>query len=164
MIEGSELFPILATLHSLKHIRLTGHDKSRGRVSSKALSLLALSTSLRQLDLYDQTVRTRDGNGIWVFSGDTVGNSISAQIIAQESGIGDSEMSEEYFNGKKRVEKFVFPDDPDFDSDDYGDSEDGEEEEEDEEEIEDKQDEDKDDDGDVDEGVQGYEDEDEGSY
>ncbi|KAJ7118919.1 hypothetical protein C8R44DRAFT_789615 [Mycena epipterygia] len=91
----------------IEMIQLTGHDKSKGKVMGSALKKLARTPTwapnLKALHLYDQThkldasvkVLSAARPTLWVFTGETVGNSMSAQMLVD----GDED-SHTWLDGK----------------------------------------------------------------
>ena len=95
------VLPLLAALPHLKHIYITGHDRSHGRISGKSLVGLSGFPQLVQLDLYDQSVGEKEGKamsrmngGVGVNTGESVGDGYASQML-------DDGMSlPSYFSGK----------------------------------------------------------------
>ncbi|KAJ6606323.1 hypothetical protein DFH09DRAFT_1299589 [Mycena vulgaris] len=99
-LSDATLSAIFEACPSIEMIQLGGHDKSTGRVKGTALKMLAKTPSwalnLRALYLYDQT-NTLDASvkvlsaarpRLWIFTGETLGNSRSAHILAAMPGGG----------------------------------------------------------------------------
>ncbi|KAK7035860.1 hypothetical protein R3P38DRAFT_2909401 [Favolaschia claudopus] len=81
---------------NIEMICLTGHDKVHGNVSGTALKTLAsrpyLAPKLKSLSLIDQQTGVQSGVKVlsrarpmlWIYTGDTVGNSMAAQSLGEE--------------------------------------------------------------------------------
>ncbi|KAJ7494452.1 hypothetical protein B0H11DRAFT_936915 [Mycena galericulata] len=101
-LSDATLLAIFEACPRIEMVQLTGHDKSSGKVTGTALRKLARTPSwapnLKALYLLDQT-HTLDASvkalsaarpTVWIFTGETLGESMSAQIVASMDGGADS--------------------------------------------------------------------------
>ncbi|KAJ7491111.1 hypothetical protein FB451DRAFT_1222078 [Mycena latifolia] len=97
-LSDATLSAIFEACPRIEMIQLTGHDKSHGKVTGTALKKLAKTPSwapnLQALYLLDQThkldasvkVLSAARPRLWIFTGETLGNSMSAQMLAATPG------------------------------------------------------------------------------
>ncbi|KAJ7684448.1 hypothetical protein DFH06DRAFT_7361 [Mycena polygramma] len=109
-LSDATLLAIFQFCPRIEMVQLTGHDKSHGRVSGTALKTLARTPAwaphLKALYLHDQTHKLDAGvkvlsaarPALWIFTGETLGNSMSAQMVASMPG-GDVQ-SHTWLGGK----------------------------------------------------------------
>lgn len=108
-LSDATLSAIFEACPQIEMVQLTGHDKCKGKVTGKALKMLAKSPSwaphLRALHLHDQDhkldasvkVLSAARPRLWIFTGETLGNSMSAQMLAAD---GDGADSHTWLGGK----------------------------------------------------------------
>jgi hypothetical protein len=89
-LSDATLLAIFEACPHVEMVQLTGHDKSHGKVVGSALKTLAKTPSwapnLKALYLYDQSHKLDAGVKVlsaarptlWIFTGETLGNSMSA--------------------------------------------------------------------------------------
>ncbi|KAF7353773.1 hypothetical protein MVEN_01062700 [Mycena venus] len=99
-LSDATLLAIFEACPRIEMVQLTGHDKVHGSVSGKALKTLARTPSwapnLKALYLYDQShtldsavkALSKARPTLWIYTGETLGNSMSAQLLAAEPGGG----------------------------------------------------------------------------
>ncbi|KAJ7272901.1 hypothetical protein C8J57DRAFT_261774 [Mycena rebaudengoi] len=96
------LLAIFESCPRIETVHLSGNDKVSGKVSTKALNKLAqtptLAPTLKSLVLYDQRGLDRSVKALskarpalWIFTGETLGNGISANMVAAMSGGASAE-------------------------------------------------------------------------
>ncbi|KAJ6546840.1 hypothetical protein B0H19DRAFT_243261 [Mycena capillaripes] len=101
-LSDATLLAIFESCPRIEMIQLTGHDKSHGKVKVTALKTLAKTPSwapnLKALYLNDQThaldasvkVLSAVRPTLWILTGETLGNSMSAQLVAAMDGGADT--------------------------------------------------------------------------
>lgn len=94
LITGMHLFHVLATIASLRYISICGHDRSQGALTLKALKLLKHSKSIKEMDLYDQPLYSKEADAVSEWNGGirvTVGSTHKYKSTDRYS----------WFNGKR---------------------------------------------------------------
>ncbi|KAJ7778709.1 hypothetical protein DFH07DRAFT_538274 [Mycena maculata] len=101
-LSDATLLAIFEACPRIEMVQLTGHDKSEGKVTGTALKQLARMPSwapnLKALYLLDQTYKLTASvkalsaarPSLWIFTGETLGESMSAQIVASMDGGADT--------------------------------------------------------------------------
>ncbi|KAF7359160.1 hypothetical protein MSAN_01257600 [Mycena sanguinolenta] len=96
-LSDTTLLAIFEACPHIEMVQLTGHDKVHGSVSGTALKTLAraphLAPNLKALYLYDQSdshqslkALSKARPRLWIHTGEMLGNSMSAQLLAAEPG------------------------------------------------------------------------------
>ncbi|KAJ6500689.1 hypothetical protein C8R45DRAFT_978632 [Mycena sanguinolenta] len=96
-LSDATLLAIFEACPHIEMVQLSGHDKRHGGVNGTALTALAraphLAPNLKALYLYDQSdsfesvqALSKARPTLWIVSGETLGNSMSAQLLAAQPG------------------------------------------------------------------------------